>query len=192
MGCVYKASNRINNMSYVGKTIRKLSRRKNQHIYQSKNYDKFFYNMNDYFHKALQIDGIENFEWTILFESNDNRVLLQKEKECIVTLKTGYPNGYNIKCRNSKIIINLPKHQSMKIEKPVLIRHVVYTNNNQNNYLMEIDNLLNDIQYIKGCNKIEIEQSYSILKRQGIQCEYKEYLNNYLNVLINTNSQHYK
>lgn len=73
MGVVYKVTNVINKKIYVGKTSGDLDKRKRQHKWNSLNG-----NSQTYFHKAIRKYGFDNFEWSILFESDDEHLLLEK------------------------------------------------------------------------------------------------------------------
>lgn len=87
MGCVYLARNRVNNKRYVGKTTKTLSKRARQHIKPSHP---------TLFHKAITKYGPENFEWTVLFEGDDNKELMRVEVAMIAMLQTKMPRGYNL------------------------------------------------------------------------------------------------
>ena len=51
---------------------------------------------NYYFHNAIQKYGIENFEWSVLYESDDNSVLCEFEQYFIKTNNSKLPYGYNM------------------------------------------------------------------------------------------------
>ncbi len=55
---IYKATNKINQKVYIGKSIYNLSTRKSQHKYDSLNK-----RTNHYFCNALRKHGIDNFKW---------------------------------------------------------------------------------------------------------------------------------
>ena len=63
---IYKATNKINGKSYIGQTTKELDERIKGHLNSNKNL---------YFHKALEKYSIDNFEWTILEECNDENEL---------------------------------------------------------------------------------------------------------------------
>lgn len=71
---IYKAENKINGMVYIGKTIRTLKYRKYRHLSDSSS------NSNTYFHKAIRKYGKENFEWSILVETDSESKLNALEK----------------------------------------------------------------------------------------------------------------
>jgi len=66
---IYKAENKKTGEVYIGKTIKTLHIRKNQHINDSKR------GSNYRFHKALNKYGGDNFEWEILCETDSNSKL---------------------------------------------------------------------------------------------------------------------
>jgi len=90
MGCVYCATCLSNGKQYVGKTKVELATRQTQHYSQAKTKRRCL------FHKALNKYGKDAFHWDILFESDDELLLYQKEKEFIASLKTFVPDGYNL------------------------------------------------------------------------------------------------
>lgn len=88
---VYMARNKINNKVYIGKTIGELEQRKKEHYYQSKA------KTGSYFQSAIRKHGIDNFEWSILCECNNNEELNQKEIDLIKHFKSQDNRiGYNI------------------------------------------------------------------------------------------------
>ncbi len=60
---IYKATNKINNKSYIGQTQHSLESRNSQHYRDYKD-------SNTSFHKALRKYGKENFEWKIIYVSD--------------------------------------------------------------------------------------------------------------------------
>lgn len=84
---IYKATNKINNKSYIGQTIKSLRSRKSQHLADSirKNYN---------FHKAIQKYGIDSFSWEILCECDSKEEMDEMEFHYIIQYDT-YRNGYN-------------------------------------------------------------------------------------------------
>lgn len=73
-GIVYKATNKINNKIYIGKTIQSLKRRKQIHIAIAKKGNNY------YFHRAIRKYGWDNFEWEILTETDSESKLNALEK----------------------------------------------------------------------------------------------------------------
>jgi group I intron endonuclease len=88
---IYKATNKLNQKSYIGKTERTIDIRLSEHIKESKKE-----NITSYFHRALRKYGIDNFELTILAETDNSTDLDNLEIEFIATFNTIKPNGYNI------------------------------------------------------------------------------------------------
>ena len=58
---IYKATNIINNKSYIGLTTRTLQERKLEHLRHTKT-------ENTYFHRAINEYGKDNFLWEIIDE----------------------------------------------------------------------------------------------------------------------------
>lgn len=58
---IYKAVNKLNGNTYIGKTILSLHQRKTGHLNYVNNQ-----NSETYFHRALRKHGIDNFEWSII------------------------------------------------------------------------------------------------------------------------------
>lgn len=88
MGVVYLAYNKINGKSYIGKTIKSLLFRKQEHIKYAKD--------NRPFHNAIKKYGENAFIWRVLFKSNDEKELNKMEIRFIKKLNTKIPNGYNL------------------------------------------------------------------------------------------------
>jgi group I intron endonuclease len=88
---IYKATNKLNQKSYIGKTERTFGIRLAEHIRDAKKE-----NITSYFHRALRKYGIDNFELTILAETDNLIELSNLEVEFIAKLNTLKPNGYNI------------------------------------------------------------------------------------------------
>lgn len=87
MGCVYRATNVITGKYYIGKTKYSMEERRKSHYTEVPN---------TYFHKALRKYGRDNFEWDILFESDDEENLYKKERLFIRLFNTMIPYGYNM------------------------------------------------------------------------------------------------
>lgn len=86
MGIVYCYTNKINNKKYIGQTLWE-KQRYNQH--------KQCYE-DSVFHRAIQKYGFENFEYEILYTSDNIEELNQQEQKFIKELNTLVPNGYNV------------------------------------------------------------------------------------------------
>ena len=91
MAIVYKSTNKINNKSYIGITIRTLNERINDHKYKTNSNSDF------YFHRALRKYGFDNFSWEIIENCSDD-ILEEREKFYINEFNTYAPlnNGYNM------------------------------------------------------------------------------------------------
>ena len=90
IGYIYKATNKINGKSYIGKTINFKSRKAGHLQCAKKNVSGLFYN-------AIRKYGQQNFEWTILFKDycHPNK-LNELEKFFIAYYETFGKNGYNL------------------------------------------------------------------------------------------------
>lgn len=87
---IYKATNKINNKSYIGLTTRTLKERKLEHL-------RHAHNENTYFHRAINKYGKENFLWEIIDDTSKSlKELKEKETYYIQYFNTLAPNGYNI------------------------------------------------------------------------------------------------
>lgn len=90
MGYVYLATCRDNGKQYIGKTVQSMAHRKWQHRKGSgvKGTGAIFYN-------AIKKHGFDNFDWEVLFESDDEGLLFEKEAEFVDKYGTLAPQGYN-------------------------------------------------------------------------------------------------
>lgn len=86
MGIIYCYTNKINNKQYIGQTLWE-KQRYNQH--------KRCYE-DSVFHRAIQKYGFDNFEYKILYTSDNIEELNQMEQKFIKELNTLVPNGYNV------------------------------------------------------------------------------------------------
>jgi group I intron endonuclease len=86
MFTIYKATNKINNKSYIGFDSNYPNRQR-IHKSASKKQDYKFY-------RAIRKYDWSNFFWEIIFQSEDKDYTLQKEKDFIIEYDT-YSNGYN-------------------------------------------------------------------------------------------------
>lgn len=84
---IYKATCIVNNKSYIGFTSR-WPYRKYDHFNKSKN--------NFPFQLALNKHGKENFEWSILYQSDDLRHTLDIMEPLYILIYDSYLNGYNL------------------------------------------------------------------------------------------------
>ena len=89
MGLIYVYTNIVNGKQYIGKTVRRMNQRHNEHIYDSKNIK-----YRSIFHNALNKYGTENFELECM-EVQDNLIDVW-EVDLIKRWNTKKPHGYNI------------------------------------------------------------------------------------------------
>lgn len=76
MECIiYKAENKVNGNVYIGKTVKSLNLRKNSH-----KCDAYAKSYNSAFHNAIRKYGWDNFEWSILCETDSESKLNALEK----------------------------------------------------------------------------------------------------------------
>ena len=128
MGVIYCYTNLINNKRYIGQTLWE-EQRYNQH--------KNCYE-DSIFHRAIKKYGFENFEYTILFESDDINELNNKEKEFIKAYNCLIPNGYNVDIggrnhysphNDSETIKRMSKAKGALTEEEVIMLRKEYLNN---------------------------------------------------------------
>lgn len=84
---VYKLTNRLNGMIYVGRTTRQLKERIGEHCRQKKS---------SLIDRAVQKHGIGNFNIEILEQCETIEQLNEREIFWIAELNCKYPNGYNL------------------------------------------------------------------------------------------------
>ena len=88
---IYRAINKINSKSYVGKTEKDLKIRQQWHYASVRQKSQFA------FHRALAKYGAESFEWEVLDSNSiDNLELNKKEQHYIALYESFGPNGYNM------------------------------------------------------------------------------------------------
>lgn len=90
---IYKATNIINDMCYIGKTTESLETRKNRHIKSSHKS-----NGNRTFQDAIRINGKENFKWEIIYECDDPLILnvMETFKIMVCHSHISEGKGYNL------------------------------------------------------------------------------------------------
>ena len=93
MGEIYKITNKITNLSYIGQTIKTSEIRFKQHIKEAQDALNGSRKNFPLFHRMIIKYGADNFYFEIL-EKCDNKVLDEREKYWIDYYKT-YENGYN-------------------------------------------------------------------------------------------------
>ena len=94
MGCIYKATNKIDGKIYIGQTIRTMSERKWAHHYEL--HDKT--RAHDMpFHRAIKKYGKDSFIWECLADDIDDiKELNRLEIHYIALYNSIVPNGYNL------------------------------------------------------------------------------------------------
>lgn len=97
-GSIYKYTNKINNMSYIGQTINTEQRRIEHENCLSK----------DKFHTALRYYGIINFEYSIL-ESNIPEENLDERERYWIKYYDSFNNGYNSSPGGEQLRLRLPR-----------------------------------------------------------------------------------
>ena len=85
---IYKATNRINGMSYIGQSMQPEER-----IYQHHTDRR---NKNSIFHRAIDKYGADAFTWTVLVKVDGKENANKAEKYLIKRENTLKPNGYNM------------------------------------------------------------------------------------------------
>jgi group I intron endonuclease len=84
---IYKITNKLNNKSYIGQTIRSVKSRWNRHCSKTSN---------SAISKAIQKYGKHNFEFRIIIRAETIDELNHREQYFIKLLNTVSPNGYNL------------------------------------------------------------------------------------------------
>jgi len=87
---IYRAVNKINGKSYIGKTEKSLITRREWHFASVKQRSKFA------FHRALAKYGIESFEWHVIDTAMNLLELNSKEQHYIALYESFGPKGYNM------------------------------------------------------------------------------------------------
>ena len=85
---IYRIVNNKNNKSYIGYTINPKGRW-STHKYIARTGKGYL------LHDAIRHDGIENFEFNILFESEDRTLTLTKMEKYYIEQFDSKANGYN-------------------------------------------------------------------------------------------------
>lgn len=86
---IYRVTNLVNGMSYIGKTARSMKVRRKEHTYDVSR-------TNFYFHRALRKYGKDSFEWEIIKRCNSHDELIHSEQFFIKQFNTKVPDGYNM------------------------------------------------------------------------------------------------
>jgi len=87
---IYKHTNKINNKSYIGKTIFSMEERLAGHIKSSRNGSEYA------FHRALRKYGVDNFTSEILESDIEESIISEREKYWIKKYKSFGKLGYNM------------------------------------------------------------------------------------------------
>lgn len=87
---IYLVTNLINQMKYVGQTIRTLKQRKSSHLSSSKKGSTY------YLHRAIRKYGAENFKWEVIYNATSEEELNEKETFFIKEYNTNSQDGYNL------------------------------------------------------------------------------------------------
>lgn len=90
---IYKCTNLLTNECYIGYDSN-WPARKTKHLYdylnpKSKNYNCHFY-------RAIRKYGIVNFNWEILYQSDDKKYCLNEMEEFFINEYDSFHNGYNM------------------------------------------------------------------------------------------------
>lgn len=153
MGCVYVASNINNGRMYIGKTTRNLEKRKREHIKSSEMGSEL------YFHKALRKYSLDNFEWSVLFESGDDAKLCSVEKKYIEFYGTASPNGYNLTFGGDGVIateeVRLKKSKTIKDRYDNDLEYVQRRNAGIQRFMDEGDNRKIRAERLKAITQTE-------------------------------------
>lgn len=88
MGCVYKMTNRINGMIYIGMTTFRIEKRLREHQQLSR-YSKIIFEL----HKAIREFGFESFDIETLFISDNVEELNKCERDFILKFNTNITTG---------------------------------------------------------------------------------------------------
>lgn len=94
MGFIYKITNQLNGMIYVGLTTKERpTDRFSQHRYLARHCEQ---EKNiSYLHRAMAENGIDNFSFEVI-EEVDNNILNEREQYWIAFYNCLAPNGYNL------------------------------------------------------------------------------------------------
>lgn len=93
MGEIYKATNLVTGMSYIGQTTVGISKRRKSHERAARAGSE----SSLYFYNALRKYGSSSFEWSCLFKNVDISLLDEFEIDSISVYQTMHPLGYNLR-----------------------------------------------------------------------------------------------
>ena len=91
MGIIYKITNQLNSMVYIGQTTRTLKKRMQEHLYNSVNPQ-----YKSYIDRAIGKYGIDAFDVSVIEECETAEELKEREIFWIAFYNCQSPNGYNI------------------------------------------------------------------------------------------------
>jgi group I intron endonuclease len=122
LAIIYKATNIIDNKSYVGFTTKKLEQRIKAHIHSMNS------GSNYYFHNAIRKYGIDSFKWEILYESFDVENTLKVIEPLLIKEHKSHETeeGYNMSWGGDNVMLGR-KHSQKTIEKMKLRKLSVET-----------------------------------------------------------------
>lgn len=134
MGIIYSYKNLINGKMYIGQTI---NPRQRFNAHKSSAFNEKDPEYDSIFHRAIRKYGYENFEYSILAESDSIDILNELEIYFIQKYNTQIPNGYNIESggRNCSRLqsegqkINEMKAHAVLTEKEIKELRIAYQNN---------------------------------------------------------------
>ena len=87
---IYRVVNQNNGKSYIGWT-KNTTRRWNNHVYTAKSGKVTKYKL----HKAMESEGIENFNLEVIYCSKSNTHIVTEMEECFIKMFDSLENGYN-------------------------------------------------------------------------------------------------
>lgn len=167
-GIIYKATNQLNNLSYIGQTVTSLNQRKHGHISCAK------LRPESYFHRAIRKYGSENFEWEIIDYGIDCDDLNQKEIYWISHYNTYKGEGYNMVIGgNSNKGFKMSEEQKINLSisrggKPFLVfdrdGNYLYTKINQSDFAKEINTSVSNVGKVLHNEKNTIKGLILIFK----------------------------
>lgn len=123
MSYIYKISNDINDLVYIGQTTCSINNRFKQHYYDRKE-------INNKFHKAINELGIEHFRIEIIEECSNEQ--LDERERYWINYYNSYKNGYNSKDGGQNSLIKTNPEQCIQY----------YLENKDNKTLTQITNEL--------------------------------------------------
>lgn len=152
MSYIYKISNDINNLVYIGQTTGSIQARFKQHLYDSKKH----INDTHKFYNAIRTIGADHFKIEIIEECDNDK--LDEQERYWINYYDSYNNGYNSK--------NGGQNSQIKVNPDYCIQY--YLNNKNQKTLTQITqelgvgtNMLRELLQEKGIRK---KQEYILYK----------------------------